>query len=68
MKGLDLVLAAVGGAVVGAAVALLFAPQKGEDTRETIKDFIKDHFPGIKTDKLDRLAEQISEEIKEVKL
>lgn len=68
MKGLDLVLAAVGGAVVGAAVALLFAPQKGEDTRETIKNFIKDHFPGIKNDKLDRLAEQISEEIKGVKL
>ena len=31
MKGLNLALAAVGGALVGAAAAILFAPEKGED-------------------------------------
>lgn len=67
MKALPIVVAAIGGALVGAAAALLFAPQKGSDTREAIKNFIRSHVPGIKGQELESLADQIAEEIKEVK-
>ena len=67
MKGLPIFIAALGGALVGAATALLLAPQKGSDTRESIKGFIRSHVPGIKDGELNSLADQIAEEIKEVK-
>ena len=67
MRGLPIVIAAIGGALVGAATALLFAPQKGGETREAIRGFIRSHVPGIKEQELESLADQIAEEIKEVK-
>ncbi|MDO4320868.1 MAG: YtxH domain-containing protein [Bacteroidales bacterium] len=67
MKGLNLVLAAAGGAIVGAAVALLFAPEKGEKTREGIKDFVKSHCPFVKESEIDKIADQIEAKIDEVK-
>ncbi len=33
-------LAFVGGAIAGAAIALLFAPARGEDTRRRLRGFI----------------------------
>ncbi len=38
---LNFMLAFLGGAVAGAGVALLFAPQKGEDLRAQIKEMLK---------------------------
>ena len=42
MKALGYIAAVVGGAVAGAAAALLLAPEKGEDTRAKISDSVKD--------------------------
>jgi gas vesicle protein len=68
MKSVNYLLAALGGAVVGAAAAILLAPQKGSDTREAIVDFVKSHCPKMKESKLQQLADKISDEIKEAKL
>ena len=47
MKSLGYLSAFLGGALVGAVAGLLFAPEKGVDTRErltgTVEDFLKKH-------------------------
>ena len=51
--------------VAGAAIGVLFAPERGEDTREKIADFIKSKCPKMKKERLEELAEQIAGEIRE---
>jgi gas vesicle protein len=47
MKSLGYLGAFFGGAIAGAVIGLLLAPEKGEDTRskisDTVEDFIKKH-------------------------
>lgn len=38
----------LGGALVGAAAALLWAPKTGNDTRRMIKDFVKREIDDVK--------------------
>ena len=65
MKNLDIFLAVIGGAAVGACAGMLLAPKKGKDTREDIIEYIKEKFPSLKRNKLEALADRIAEEIKE---
>lgn len=69
MKATTMIAAFMGGAIAGAAAALLFAPAKGEDTRSQIKALCKKY--GVckctRKNELEELVDQIAAEINEVK-
>ncbi|MEZ3589551.1 MAG: YtxH domain-containing protein [Muribaculaceae bacterium] len=67
MKALNVILAVLGGAAAGAAIGLLLAPEKGEDTRKIIADFLKEKGIRLKKNKFEALVDEIAEEIADVK-
>ncbi|MDE6328741.1 MAG: YtxH domain-containing protein [Duncaniella sp.] len=63
MKALNIVLAVLGGAVAGAAVGLLLAPEKGEDTRKNIMKYLESKGVKLHKTKLEELADEIADEL-----
>lgn len=63
MKALNIILAVVGGAVAGATVGLLLAPDKGEQTRANIVEYLKAQGLKLKKSKIEELANEIAEEL-----
>ena len=63
MKALHVISAVVGGAVAGAAIGLLLAPEKGEKTRKKIVEILKENGINLKKSQLEEIAEEIEDQI-----
>lgn len=64
MRPLNILLAVVGGAIAGAALGLLFAPERGDETRNRIAELLKSKGINLSGKKLDDLVDDITREIK----
>lgn len=65
MKGLNILAAFIGGAAIGAALGILFAPEKGEDTRKRIKDILREKGIHLNRSEMDELVDKIAAEVKD---
>ncbi len=66
MRSLSILAAFVGGAVVGGALGVLFAPEKGEKSRQKIAEALRKRGINLPGDDMQDLVNEISAEIKNI--
>ena len=70
MKSLGYIGAFLGGAIAGAALGILMAPEKGADTRvkitDAVEDFLKKHNIKLSRKEVNDLVDDIAEAAPEV--
>ena len=64
MKGLNVLVAFLGVEAVGAALGILFAPEKGEDTRNKIAEILRKKGIKLNRNEMENLVDEIAAEIK----
>ena len=64
MKTLGYIGAFLGGAIAGAALGLLLAPEKGSDLREKIAEALRKRGIRLNRQEMANLVDEIAEEIK----
>lgn len=63
MKGLNVLVAFLGGAAIGAAAGILFAPDKGEDTRHKIAEILRKKGIRLSHSDMSTLVDEIAAEL-----
>lgn len=61
MRGISILAAFIGGIVVGAASGVLFAPEKGEETRSKIAEILRKKGIKLSRTELDELVDEITD-------
>ena len=63
VNGLNVLAAFLGGAAVGAACGVLFAPEKGTDTRNRIAEVIRKRGIKLNSKDMESLVDEIADEL-----